>query len=90
MDHIIKEIITEYKVSLDALDYTVKGRILKEIKDGGEYYWEVSHYCKPSETAGGAYIPSLTHAPTFEQAKNLMFAYLNSFTNIGVIPNKMF
>lgn len=92
MEHrTLYEIIKEYSLYIDELGYSVRARIIKNLKPIGQespFEWNVSHYCKPSEGAAGVYIPSTQSGETFQEAEDLLFAYLNSFTTIGVRPNE--
>ena len=92
MSKVINEIIYEYKMYVDNLDFEIKGRILKNVDESEEYIysWEVSHFCKPSENAAGVYIPSTSRAKTIKEAKVLLFSYMDTFTNIDVETNNYY
>jgi hypothetical protein len=87
------EIVKQYMFDVNGLDYKVKGRIWRNLDPNAEQHpfgWQISHHCKPSESAGGVYYPSAVSARTLEEAEMLLFAYAKSFTNIGVKPNEDF
>ena len=86
------EIVKQYVFWVDGLDYTVKGRISRNLDPnvGEPFRWEISHNYKPSKTAGTRYYPSVVSAGTLEDAEMHLFAYANAFTNIGVEANKYF
>lgn len=87
MANIIYEVVKEYVIHVEGLDFPVKGRVLKRhepSKDDFTYMWEISHYCKPEETAIGVYIPSLNIANSFEEVEHMLLRYMRKFTNIGV------
>ena len=88
----IYETVKEYSLFVDGLEFEIHARISKKVKPNGDsdFEWKISHYCKPSESAGGAYIPSLQTGNTFEETQNLLFGYLKSFTSIGVISNNYY
>jgi hypothetical protein len=88
-ENIIYETLKQYHISLDQIDITVHARISRIINPEGEheYEWSVSHYCKPSEEALGAYIPSIQCGKNFIDVEVLLLAYLKSFSGIGVVKN---
>lgn len=76
---------------VEGLPFEVKGRILKESSSEGDLFsWEISHYCKPSEKAATAYYPSRDTSKSFGDAERWLFAYMRSFTGIGVEENKYY
>ncbi len=84
------KIVKTYTKHVEGLDFPIEARILKRKvpqEDYTDYYYEVSHYYKPSEAAWGVYIPGSMYGKTFEEAEHNMFFYLNPFTVIGVKPN---
>lgn len=90
-DRTLYEIIKEYSLYINELGYSVSARIIKNLRpinQESSFEWNISHYCKPSEGAVGVYIPSVQSGDTFEEAEDLLFAYLNAFTTIGVRPNE--
>ena len=86
------EVLKEYVFWVDGLDYTVKGRISRNLNPnvGEPFTWEISHHYKPSETAAGVYYPSVLSAGTLEDAERHLLAYANAFTNIGVKADNYF
>ena len=74
----IREVIKEYVLHLYDHEITVKGRIVKYENDD-DFYWEISHYWK-SHKAEGFYHPSKVSAPTQEEARKLLFAYIKGFS----------
>lgn len=89
---VIAEVVKEYILHHDELDFTVKGRITK-IKDNDgvyKYEWSISHYCKPSEQAGGVHAPSSRSSINLKGAEDSLFAYMEAFTNIGIKQNNSY
>lgn len=82
------EIIKEFRINIDGLEHSVKGRIVKSIKgDSSEIYLgELSHYCKPSEEAATIYQPSLV-SKSYENVEYQLLNYLEKFTLINVTNN---
>lgn len=87
----IYETVKEYSLFIDGLEFKIHARISKKVKPDGDsdFDWNISHYCKPSESAG-VHIPSLQSGNSFEETQNLLFLYLKTFTSIGVVPNKYY
>jgi hypothetical protein len=79
-------------LSVESLDSPIKGKVLKKVEQTGDldFMWSVSHYCKPFKDAAGIYIPSRQNESSFEGAKQLLFMYIGSFTDIEVTPNNYF
>lgn len=92
MNRNILEIVKEYLLQLDELDFVIKGRICRLGKEGGEfeYFWDISHHCKPSDDAAGVYYPSRVLVDTFDEAERLLMRYMESFTTFSVTKNKTF
>jgi hypothetical protein len=90
MTNVIYQIVKEYKISIDGLNFEIKGRVLKRVSgDEGltvDFKWEISHYYKPSDGAT-VYYPSQDHAETAERAEQLLIHYLTHFTNIDIEVN---
>lgn len=83
-------VVKTYTKHVDGLDFPIEARILKRKvlqHDYTDYYYEISHYYKPSEAAAGPYIPGGMYGRTLEEAENNLFIYLNPFTAIGVVKN---
>jgi len=89
MSNIPAEIIKEFRVEVNGLDHSVKGRIIKSIKGDSAhlYLGELSHYCRPSEKAADVYYPSLL-ANDINSAEHLVLRYLESFTTLNVVANE--
>lgn len=85
-------VVKEYLLNHDDLDFSVKGRITKTIRDDGvdEYYWSISHHYRPTESAVGVYYPSSVRTVTFEEAEELLRRYMSLFTAIDVAPNRSY
>lgn len=83
------EIIKEFRVNVQGLDYSVKGRIVKSVKGDFDnvYLGEFSHYCKPHVDAIDVYSPDIVRQ-NFDSAERLVLSYLENFTTIDVKPNK--
>ena len=86
------EAVKEYVLILEGLDHSVKGRITRLIKDAGveEYYWDISHHYRPSESAAGVYYPSKKTTNSFNEAESLLLGYMKVFTTIDVTPNELY
>jgi len=85
----IARIIQEYVVLPDDVDHAVRCRVV-EFLDADpllRYGWEISHYCKGTKSALGAYRPSRTRGDSVDEVEKMMLAYANNFTGIGVEPN---
>jgi hypothetical protein len=89
MSNRISEVVKEYVLDVDELNFSVKGRVTKTIRADGldEFYWNISHHYRPSETAGGVYYPSRIRTDTLEEAERLLLLYMSGFTTIDVTPN---
>ncbi|MEW6609584.1 MAG: hypothetical protein AB1414_19425 [bacterium] len=88
MNNSISEVVKEYVLDVEGLYVTVKGRISKT--ENNKFRWQISHYCKPSETAAGVYRPSNTTFNSFDEAERELKLYMNSFTTIDVTPNEYY
>ena len=86
------EVVKENVLIVQGLNHSVKGRITRLIKDAGveEYYWDISHNYRPSESAGGIYYPSKKTTNSFEEAEFLLLMYMRGFTTIDVTPNELY
>lgn len=82
----IYEVVKQYVVDVEGLDIKVKARIGFN-STSGIYYWDISHYYKPSTRDATPYQPSRRADSTFEVVDRLLLDYLSSFTNIGVVAN---
>jgi len=89
---VIAEVVKEYILHHDGLDFTVKGRITKIKGNDGvyTYEWSISHYYKPSEHAGGVHVPSSRSSISLKEAEDSLFAYMEAFTNIGIKQNNFY
>jgi hypothetical protein len=89
IDNQLYETVQEYSLYRSDLGYKIRAKIIKSVTPTGnlDFEWSISHYYKGSDSAIGAYIPSIQSANTFEETKNLLFSYINAFTSEGVIPN---
>lgn len=90
MTNVIYEIMKEFKISVDNLDFEIQGRLLKRISGESEfnvdYKWEISHYYRPTDGAT-VYYPSQNYAATLKKAEQLLLKYMTPFTNIDVEIN---
>lgn len=86
------EIVKEYVLRIEGLDHSVKGRVVKLIKDTGaeEYTWDISHNYRPSESAAAVYYPSEKTTNSFKETESLLLQYMNGFTKIDVTPNELY
>lgn len=87
MNNIPFEIIKEYKVKVEGLEYPVYARIVKEAgEDEVIYLGELSHYCKQTKDAATPYYPSLARQE-LHTLEVLILTYLKAFTTINVVKN---
>jgi len=92
MDKEISEVLKEYVIDVDDLEFRVKGRLVKTTNEGRQekYGWAISHYCAGTEDAG-PYVPSKIWWDTYEAAEGNLLAYMKSFdASFGVQPNKFY
>ncbi len=84
----LNQVMEEYEVMVEGLNYKIKGKVLKSVSDDGEvsFIGSLSHYCKPDEGSADVYRPSLGRRE-IESARHLLIQYLKSFTNIDVEQN---
>ena len=83
------EIIKEYRVRVEGLDFPIKARIVKTLSgdDSHLFLGELSHYCQQEKSAGDVYQPSLVRQD-FNQVEHLIIRYLENFTSFNVIENR--
>lgn len=74
MSKYISEVVKEYILEHDALDFSIKGRITKTLRADGvnEYFWSISHHYRPTHNAAGVYYPSRVQTETLEEAEQLL------------------
>jgi hypothetical protein len=91
MENSPAEIIKEFIVHVEGLNFTVKGRIKKTIKGEDQHLFigELSHYCKPLIDAATVYQPSLVKQD-YNTVEHLVIRYLESFTTFDVMVNKYY
>lgn len=86
----MREIVKQYVIHVDGLEYPVHAYIEKYVRDGEEFYdWSISHHYKGKEGAG-VYYPSSISDRTIERCETLLKMYVAGFTNIGVKKNKYY
>ena len=92
MENEIYTVLKEYTMDVEGLNYAIKGMITKRVNErgSGDYFWSVSHYCKPSKQAATIYIPSRICGDTFDEAEQHLMMYMTTFTTIDVTPNDFF
>lgn len=92
MENEIYTVLKEYTMDVEGVNHAVKGVIAKRVveRGSGDFFWSISHYCKPSKQAATIYIPSGISGDTYEQAERYLMMYMKSFTNIEVTPNEFF
>lgn len=90
--NIIRKVEEEYTMFVDGLKYSIIGRVLinLDVNSPYNYSWEISHYCKGSETAAIVYEPTDRTASTIEKARKKLMVYMKTFTTIGVESNPYF
>lgn len=89
MEKVIAQVVKEYVMDVEGLDFVVKGRIVKFLnKEGREVFrWSISHHYKSSEKAITPYYPSKLTGDTLGEAEDLLLSYMKGFTAIGVTSN---
>lgn len=88
MSNVPAEIIKQYRVRVEGLNFTIYGRIIKSVSGDDEdvFLGELSHYCKQFNEAIDVYRPSLI-GNNIEKVEYLIISYLEKFTNINVEEN---
>ena len=84
----ISEVVKEYTLFMELYQFTVKGRIVRDLHDG-KFYWDVSHFYKPSENAD-LNIPSTRSSDVYEDVERWLMKYLKEFKEIGVKKNELY
>ncbi|MEE4694765.1 hypothetical protein V2K91_05895 [Pseudomonas alliivorans] len=87
----IYKVVEEHLFEVDELDHMVKGRISycpDMPKEVGAYYWEISHFYKPSAAAAGIYYPSNRNATSLEGARESLFMYASGLPGADLSPSK--
>jgi hypothetical protein len=85
------EIVKEYVVQVSGLDHSVKARIIKSIEGESRHLFlaQISHYCKPDESAAEVYRPSFLFN-NFTTTETRVLDYLKNFTTIDVTVNERY
>jgi hypothetical protein len=93
----VSRIIQEYVLWTDAVQYSIRGRIVEyldadplDADPKGRYGWEASHHFTPAKSASAVYRPSAVTAATVEEVTGQLLAYLRGFRNINVEPNSRY
>ena len=88
----IAQVIKEFVVLPDAVDFAVRCRVVEflDAEPHLRYGWDISHYYKGTENAVGAYRPSRTRGASIDEVEKMMLTYANNFTAIGVEPNPFY
>jgi hypothetical protein len=91
MDNKPSEIIKEYKVNVQGLDFPVRARIIRDVRGDEQHVFlgELSHYCKQFEDAATPYYPSLVRQ-SIDSLESLIIDYLEKFTTIDVVENEFY
>ncbi|HRN40918.1 MAG TPA: hypothetical protein PK649_02455 [Vicingus sp.] len=91
MNNVPAEIIKQYRVKVEGVNFTVYGRIIKSVSGDDEnvFLGELSHYCKQTEDAIDVYRPSLV-GNNIDRVEHLITNYLEKFTNINIEENKYY
>lgn len=86
----IGKVVQEYILFVEALEFSIKGRVSEQFESDSNqrYSWSISHHYRPSATAAGVYYPSATLAPTFKKAEALLLRYMKGFTALDVTANE--
>jgi hypothetical protein len=91
MNYELYEVLQEYQLKMEGLEYPIKARIIQSIRQLGQhipirYYWQISHYYKPKD-APLDYTPNRMHALTKDDAYRDLMSYMKGFT-LNVTANK--
>ena len=91
MKNIPAEIIKEYRVHVEGLEYPIKARIIKSLSGNDEHLFlgELSHYCRQNDTDAEVYRPSLVRQ-NLDQVESLLIQYLERFTTLNITENKYY
>jgi hypothetical protein len=86
------ETVKEYTLYIHELDSKIYARINKRIEPTMhfDFKWEISHYCKQTETDIDVYMPTRDSENSFEAVEISLLRYMRKFTAIGVKPNKYY
>lgn len=85
------EIIKEFRVNVQGLEHSVKGRVVKSVEGDFKnvFLGEFSHHCKPHIDAFDVHSPDIVRQD-YNSAERLVLSYLENFTTIDVRPNKYY
>jgi len=87
MSNIPAEIIKQYRVRVEGLDFTVYGRIIKSVSGNEDVFLgELSHYCRQSEDAFSVNKPNLVSG-NIGNVEQGIISYLERFATIDVEVN---
>jgi hypothetical protein len=78
----IVEVVKEYILYAEGLDFKVKGRITKP-KERDEYFWDINHYWGKKGVPPNN--PSERTFKTVEEAESSLFSYMNGFSEAGQV-----
>ena len=89
MYRIVEKVLMEYVFTMLKGNAKVKGRVCERL--GGDatvkYSWSVSHFYRLNETAPAPVKPEKTECGNREEAERLLYAYIRTFTGVGVEAN---
>lgn len=88
----IYETIKEFSIYVDDIDEMVKAKICRLINSDNEtrYFWFITHYYTPSESALGPYRPSGNSGNNIDTVEKSLMLYIKGFTGIRVEKNKYY
>lgn len=90
MENQINEIVKEFEIYVEDLNFPIRARIVKILSDNNEdirYDASLSHYCKQDEIAIDTYYPSFIRKDLLS-TETLLMNYLKRFRNLAVKENK--
>jgi len=89
----LAEVVKEYVMDIEGIDFKIKGRITKSTDQeghGDQFHWEISHYYKPSKGAASTYSPSLRTADSIQEVEAFLMAYMRGFTTFDITLNESY
>jgi hypothetical protein len=92
MPQYIHEVVKTYLLMHDEISHIIKARVTRlQDSNGNEVFtWDISHYYKLSKRAKAAYIPAERLFEDLHGAQDALLHYMDTFKNIGVIPNEYY
>ena len=89
MYKVVEKVLVEQVFTMLKGGKKIKGRVCERMGGDatGKYSFAVSHYYRLNEAAPEPLLPTRTECATREEAERLLYAYVRSYTGVGVQPN---